>query len=368
MNPVDLIVIGGGVIGASCARELAKRGVAVELLDAGLLPGTASVAAAGMLAPMAETDPEDELLGFGVLARDRYTELAPELLEETGVDIQLQTDGILQVAFDEADVQQVRAQLAWQRQSGFNTAWLDPQELKERAPGISDEALGALLAPEDGSLDPELLRTALLKSAIKHGARVSNIRADSLLIAQGAVTAVETSHGKRTAGAVLVAAGAWSKNLEGLPRPLSVEPIRGQMASLDWPEDEPSAVVYGPAGYVLERSGEAVAGSTMENAGFDASTTEAGIEAILANARRTYPALASASPTRAWAGLRPGTPDGKPILGPDPEVPNLWYATGHGRNGILLAGISGQLIASRFTGEPVELDLCPLDPGRFWSD
>ncbi len=177
---------------------------------------------------------------------------------------------------------------------------------------------------------------------------------------------IEAGSDTRPAGAVVLAAGCWSGRVGGLPRPLSVEPIRGQMAALPWPKDEPPAIVYGAGGYVLRRGKEALVGSTMEHAGFDPSVTEEGLQHIYRAMRRIYPALDPRDVTRTWAGLRPVTPDGRPMLGPDPTIPNLWYATGHGRNGILLAGLTGELLADLYAGEPVEYDLTPMEPGRFW--
>ena len=141
-------------MGAACARSLARRGASVTLVEAGPKPGAASLTAAGMLAPLAEAGPEDPLLGLGVRARDYYADLAPVLLDETGIDIGLQKDGILEVAFDEDEVAAVRAEVAWHRQCGFTAEWLSAAELQELVPGIAPDALGAAYALEDGALNP----------------------------------------------------------------------------------------------------------------------------------------------------------------------------------------------------------------------
>jgi glycine oxidase len=188
--------------------------------------------------------------------------------------------------------------------------------------------------------------------------------------AEGRVTGVRTRRGTRPAGNVVLAAGAWSGRVGGLPRPLSVEPVRGQMLTYAWPEGEPDAIVYSPSGYVLRRGGEALVGATMEFAGYDATTTTTGLADLAAAAARIYPALGTAEVRRSWAGLRPCTPDGHPIIGADTEYPNLWYATGHGRNGVLLAAVTGEIIAHFVTDSPteqLELDLDPVRPSRFWQ-
>jgi glycine oxidase len=368
----DVLVVGGGIVGAAVARALAVDGYAVEIVDSGKEPGIATQASAGMLAPLAESDPEEPLLGLAVRGRDLYRQLAPALEEETGVSLGLWLDGVLKVAFTEDDESAGKGAVAWQRQRGLGTEWLTAGELTERCPGISPEARGAALAPEDGALEPLAALEALLVSAAQRGARiVRGERVTGLEVADRRVTGVRTDAGLRPAGAVVVAAGAWSGRLEHLPRPLSVEPVRGQMLAYEWPTDEPPAIVYTGRGYVLRRGGEAIVGSTMEHAGFNAAVTPEGRDRVAHVGARAYPALAGASPHRAWAGLRPGTPDGRPIIGADPDVPNLWYATGHGRNGILLAAVTGELIAFLFgggAGNGLEYDLAPVRPDRFWKD
>jgi glycine oxidase len=364
----DVIVVGAGIVGAACARALAQRGISVLMLDAGDTPGAATEAAAGMLAPLAEAKADDPLLALSVRARDLYSELVPALEEETGLEIGLRLDGIFDVAFSEKDVVARRSEVAWQRQSGFAAEWLSEDELRERLPGIGPDALGAVLSVEDGALEPVALRDALLASAAGRGTRVERgVKVEEIVVQHDRVTAVRTPSDTHTAGAIVVAAGCWSGRIAGLPRPLSVEPIRGQIVALDWPKSQPPAIIYGGGGYVTPRRGEALAGSTMEYAGFDASVTTDGVNRVLHTASRILPDLIRTPQRREWAGLRPGTPDGRPIVGPDPGVGNLWYATGHGRNGILLAGMTGEIVARRFTGEVVEHELGPLDPGRFWS-
>lgn len=369
MSVPDVLVVGGGIIGAACARALALHGVTVAIYDSGTEDGIATQAAAGMLAPLAETRPDDPVLGISVRARDLYRELAPALEEDTGVDIGLWSEGVLKVTFTEEEEDAARHAIAWHRQQGLNADWLPAGDLRERWPGINPEIRGATLAPEDGALEPLNLLEALLLSAADHGVRITRgTRVETLVIENGRVTGVGTAGETVAAGAVLLAAGCWSGRIGGLPRPLSVEPVRGQMTAFDWPDDEPSAIVYGPRGYVLRRGNELLAGSTMEHVGFAAEVTDDGQAQIAAQAARLYPTLAEAEPRHRWAGLRPGTPDGRPIVGPDPEITGLWYASGHGRNGILLAAITGEIIAQLYAGEDVEYDLSPLSPGRFWSD
>jgi len=368
MSLPDVLIVGGGVIGAAAARSLATAGVAVQIIDSGTEDGIATQASAGMLAPLVETELDDPLLRICVRSRDLYSELAPTLLEETGVDVGMWSDGILKVALTDDEEDAARGLIAWQRQQGLNSEWLSAVELRERCPGISKEARGALLAPEDGALRPLALLEALLVSATRYGARISaRERVEAIEIEQGRVTGVRTDRATHRAETVLLSAGCWSGRVEGLPRPLSVEPVRGQVLGYDWPAGEPPAILYSGRGYLLQRGEELLAGSTMEHVGFDASVTPEGRAQIAETAARLYPALADAPVRRSWAGLRPATPDGRPIVGPDPHLEGLWYATGHGRNGILLAAVTGEILVNLLTENTLEYDLSPLEPGRFWT-
>ena len=368
MSHPDVLIVGGGIVGMCCARAMAHRNHEVVVVESGPKSGAASLIAAGMLAPQAESVAEDPTLELAVRARDLYVELAPTLMDEVGIDIGLWTGGILQVAFTDEEVAERKSEVAWQRQSGFTAEWLTPEEVRERAPGISGKIQGAAYAPEDGSVDPQALLNAMRKSAEAKGVTtILGEEVTSLTIGEGGIEGIQTDKRSISAGAVVLAAGAWSSKIRGLARPLSVEPIRGQIASLDWPTDELPAIVYGAGGYVIKREHEAIAGSTMEHVGFDTTVTDEGLSRICQIASAIYPALTNAEVRSSWAGLRPQTPDGRPIIGPDPNIAGLWYATGHGRNGILLAGYTGELLAQLHSGEQIEHDLCCINPDRFWN-
>lgn len=357
-------VVGGGVIGAACARAAALRGLRVTLLAPGPDPAAASGASAGMLAAQIEPTDED-LLPLAVRARDLYEDLAAALKDTTGADLGFLHTGIATLAFDEEHAAALYEQVAEQRQAGLRCDWLEAAELQERWPGIAPAARGALFAQEDGCLDPAALCTALLADARRLGVRVLPETARRLAVAGGRVTGVATDRAAVPAEHVVIAAGAWSPRIEGLPRPLPVEPIRGQMVAIEWPAGLPPVILYHGHGYLLPRGAEAILGSTMESAGFDARTTPDGIAGIRSGAERLCPAIGALPTRRAWAGLRPVTPDGHPILGSDPAVAGLWYATGHGRNGILLAGITGEIIGDLLTTGHTDADIAGLSIARF---
>jgi glycine oxidase len=363
VSSCEVIVVGGGVIGAACARAAALRGLQVALCEPGPDRAAASPASAGMLA--AQIEPSDDAMrALGVRGRDLYEHLALALRETTGLDIGFWRSGIARIAFDDAVAQQVRDDVAAQRQAGLRCDWLEPDELMERFPGAAPGARGALFAPEDGAVDPAALTKALLADARRLGVTVVPERVMRVIIAEQRATGVALAHGTIDAPHVVIAAGAWSPGIGGLRRPLPVEPVRGQMAAAPWPAGTPASILYADHGYVLARGGEALMGSTMEHAGFDGRVTDAGIDQVVATAIRLLPALGNARPTRTWAGLRPLTPDGRPIVGADPETEGLWFATGHGRNGILLAALTGEVIGTLLAGEATDVDLAPFAPGR----
>jgi glycine oxidase len=363
----DVVVVGGGVVGAACARELARRGRRVRLIERGGQSGEAWRASAGLLAPQIEVRAGDVLFELGIAGREYYRDHAAELRETSGVDIGLWEGGILQVATSDHEVTPLKERVASQRQQGHQCEWLDPEEVAREWPWLAPTQ-GALLAPHDGCLDPVRLVDALRADALRLGVELVTDTIASLSRSRDRVTGVQGSGGQwHPAGDVVLAAGAWTGRIANLPRPVSVEPVRGQLVALPWPAPARPAIVFGRAGYILHRDGQAVAGSTMEHAGFAALVTEAAVEEIHGRAAALVPALAGSRILRAWAGLRPGTPDGRPIVGREPGLAGLWYATGHGRSGILLAGITGVTIAQLLAGEATMDEADLLRPERFWS-
>lgn len=365
VSSCEVVVAGGGVIGAACARALAARGLQVTVCEPGPDPAAASPASAGMLAAQVELG-DDELRALGVRGRELYDSLALALRESTGIDIGLWRDGIASLALDDASAAALRAAVARQRQAGLRCDWLEPADVAARVPGAAP-CRGALFAPEDGAVDPSALTRALLADARARGVTILPAAVDAVTRSADRVTGVRTTAGPVRARHVVIAAGAWSPMIRGLPRPLPIAPVRGQMAATSWPAGTPRAIVYADHGYVLARGADAVLGSTMEDVGFDARVTEQGIAGIRSGAIRLFPALAQRPITRVWAGLRPVTPDGKPILGADPVLGGLWYATGHGRNGILLAGISGEIVGDLVATGTSAVDIAFLGPQRFLS-
>ncbi len=362
----DVIVVGGGPVGAACARELALAGRQVLILERGEEIGQAWRAAAGMLAPQIETTEDETVLEFGLAARELYTDLADALRESTGIDIGLWRDGIAWVAEGDDEAADLRSRVATQRQQGHLCDWLDASEVRARWPWLGPTA-GALWAPHEGALEPIKLVEALVADAKRLGARLIHDVVTEVEQRGDRVFGVAGKQGHYAAPDVVIAAGAWSGEIDGLPRPLSIAPVRGQMAALPWPNGAARAIVYGKGGYLVARGDEAIVGSTMEYVGFRPEVTSAGLARVFASVTALCPSLTRSEVRRTWSGLRPLTPDGAPILGAEPRLEGLWYAAGHGRNGILLAGITGRIIRQLLAGEATEQDIGPFLPTRFWQ-
>lgn len=361
----DVIVVGAGAVGAACARELAHAGRRVLMLDPGRIEGAAWSASAGMLAPQIEAGRDDPLFELGLAGRAIYRDLAPALKAASGVDIGFWQEGIARVALDEVEAGELRSKVAWQRQGGHRCDWLDAAEVHSRWPWLRP-TFGALWAPNEGAVNAAALVEALRADAIRHGARLEQDTITALEREGDRITGAR-GNGRYSADAVIIAAGAWSGRIDGLPRPLSVEPLRGQAVALDWPAGVPGAIVYSRDCYVVHRGSEAIVGATREYAGFRTETVPADIHRLADAARALSPAFAALQIRRAWAGLRPATPDGLPIIGREPRARGLWYAAGHGRNGVLLAPITGVLIRQLLAGEETLEQLDAMRPERFWS-
>jgi glycine oxidase len=363
----DVVIVGGGAIGAACAREIGRGGHRVALIEPGDDRGQAWRAAAGMLAPQIEADGSDSLLALGTAARDHYDRLVPALEESTGIAVGLWREGIARVATEAEDAVALQTKVAWQRDHGLRTEWLEPADLRRRWSWLGP-ALGALWAPDDGALDPGRLVRALLADAQRSDVVVVADRANSVRRQGEKVTGVIGERDSYSAPDVVIAAGAWSPLIEGLPRTLPVQPVRGQMAALPWPPNVARAIVYHRDAYLLARGSEAILGSTMEYVGFDPQVTRDGVARIFSATMALCPGLVRAKVRRTWAGLRPVTPDGLPVIGADPALQGLWYATGHGRNGILLAGLTGLLVAQLLSGDRPTHDLRRFAPDRFGAN
>jgi glycine oxidase len=365
MTP-DVIVIGGGVVGLSAARELAARGARAIVVERGRVGEEASSAAAGMLAPQVHAAARTPLLDLSLRARDRHLRLAEELLAETGLSVELSALGSIDVALTEADDAALDTRVSWQRQQGLPVDWLTAEEVLQAEPNVSPAVRRGALFPGDRRVDNVRLVRALAASAVARGASLLCGRpVTGLLVESGRVAGVRAGTETLRAPIVINAAGAWAGLLGGDPEPPRVEPVRGQIVTFVVAPALLRHVVWSARGYLVPRAdGRLLAGSTLEHAGFDKSVTAAGLRTVLGIALEIAPRLADVPVVQTWAGLRPGTPDEEPILGAG-ALPGLFHAAGLYRNGILLGPLVGESVARLALGEAPGFDLAPFAPTRF---
>ena len=344
----DVVIVGGGVIGLTIARALALRGVRdVCLVERGNLGTEASWAAAGMLLPQVEADSQDAFFELACKSRDLYPAFAAALREETGIDVELDTTGTLYLALTEHDHEEIEKRYEWQTRAGLAVECLSAAEARELEPCISESTLGALRFPKDIQVENRRLLSALANSVKKLGVTITTQTSVAAVLLEGnRVHGVQTARGTISSATVVIAAGSWSSFIEPRPPIPTIEPVRGQMVCLEAKPQLTRHVIYSPRGYLVPRQdGRLLAGSTSEHAGFAKCVTAGGIASVLRNALEISPAIADLPLADTWAGLRPHAPDGLPVLGPCGEIDGLFCATGHYRNGILLAPLTGELIS-----------------------
>lgn len=341
-------MVGGGVIGTAVAEHLARVGHPVTLLERDQLGSKASGGAAGLLAPHSESAHPPAFTDLARRSHSLFPELANRLAKDTLVDVEFRALESLRLATSDLELA-----LLDQHQSGFGQAHrLDASQCRELEPGLGSDVCAGLLFQES-QVSPLRLVTALARSAIEHGAEIrEGTPVEAPVASGGVVTGVRTPAGVLNADWVVLAAGPWTGLLaSALGLAVDVAPRRGQLVTLAPRRRELSRILTAGTSYAVPKpDGTVVLGSTEEEAGFDARPTVAGVARILGLATAWLPALANATVQAAWAGLRPVTSTGMPIIGPDPDYPNLIVATGHHRNGILLAPITAEIVARGLGG------------------
>lgn len=363
---MKVLVIGGGAVGCSVAYFLQRAGAAVTIAERQRPGSGASSAAAGMLAPLAESPDASPFTRLAVAGLRAFQQRAEELAAESGIDFEYRREGMLRVAESPQEAEALRRAIAWQAQTGLQTQWLDAPQLRQLEPELEQGLVGALYSPGEGHVNPTRLTEALASAAVRRGARLfEGCAVEQLELGGGRVSGARCSRGRIGADAVVLASGAWvGRWQEQLQLP--VFPVRGQMAALQCTPPPVRHIIYSRDGYLVPKAdGSIFVGATEEDgAGYAAVVTTAGLHWLLGVAQRLVPALAGAVYLRSWAGLRPASADRLPLLGPAPGYDNLFIAGGHFRNGILLSLISGELLARRILGEQVP-ELEPFSPVRF---
>jgi glycine oxidase len=369
----DVVVVGGGVIGLSIAWRLAQQGLGVSVVDERPGGGASSVAA-GMLAPVTEVHyGEEDQLALALASARAWPGFAAALEAVTGAAVGYRTVGTLLVGLDADDTAVLDELFAFQRRLGLDVERLRGRACRELEPLLAPRVRGGLHAPGDHQVDPRCVVAALLAACEQAGVEFLRDRAARMTVDQAHVRSVVLGSGTAVYAAhVVLAAGCWSGQIEGLPPPArpSVRPVKGQILRLRARRDlvlpalTIRGLVRGRSVYLVPREdGELVVGATQEEQGFDTSPTAGAVRELLTDAAAVVPQIDELELVEVAAGLRPGTLDNAPIVGPT-EVDGLLLATGHYRNGVLLAPITAAAIAALVAGGPVPAEMAVADPRR----
>ncbi|MFD6496333.1 glycine oxidase ThiO [Streptomyces sp. NPDC059944] len=371
----DVLVIGGGIIGLVTAWRAAQRGFGTALVDPEPGGGAAQVAA-GMLAAVTELHyGEETLLGLNLASARRYPDFAAELTEATGQDLGYRRCGTLAVALDADDRAHLRELHALQSRSGLDSEWLTGRECRRLEPMLAPGVRGGLRVDGDHQIDPRRLAAALVTACERAGVSIHRTWADRLTVVRDRAAGVVTSDGNELgAGQVVLAGGSLSGQLAGVPDDVlpPVRPVKGQVLRLTVPQRYAPflnrtvrAVVRGSHLYLVPReNGELVVGATSEELGWDTTVTAGGVYELLRDAHELVPGITELPLTETRAGLRPGSPDNAPLLGPT-ALDGLLLATGHFRNGVLLTPVTGDAMAHVLTTGELPDDVRPFSPRRF---
>ncbi|MER5192743.1 glycine oxidase ThiO [Streptomyces sp. NPDC002755] len=371
----DVLVIGGGIIGLVTAWRAAQRGFTTAVADPAPGGGAAQVAA-GMLAAVTELHHgEQTLLGLNLASARRYPDFAAELTELTGHDLGYRRCGTLAVALDSDDRAHLRELHALQQQSGLESEWLSGRECRRLEPLLAPGVRGGLRVDGDHQIDPRRLTGALVAACERAGVVFHRVRAERLSVVGRRARGVVTGDGTALeAGQVVLAGGSLSGRLAGVPQDVlpPVRPVKGQVLRLTVPpryapflSRTVRAVVRGSQVYLVPReNGELVVGATSEELGWDTTVTAGGVYELLRDAHELVPGITELPLTETRAGLRPGSPDNAPLLGPT-ELAGLLLATGHYRNGVLLTPVTGDAMAHALATGELPDEARPFTPRRF---
>ncbi len=371
----DVVIIGGGVIGLAIGWRAAAAGMRVAIVDPRPVRGATDVAA-GMLAPVTEAGyGEQALLALNLASARRFPSFVAELAEAAGRPTGYRETGTLAVAADADARTELRELHRFQTSLGLAAQWLSGGECRELEPMLAPGVTGGLLVAGDNQVDNRVFAAALLAAADRAGADLWRCRASRVLLAGGRVIGVRLDDDDLlSAGQVVLAAGCWSGRVGGLPAEVlpPVRPVKGQILRLRVPAGRPGLLgrtvrgcTRGGHVYLVPRAGdEVVVGSTVEEQGFDTRVTAGAVYELLRDAHQVVPGVTELTLAEASAGLRPGTPDNAPILGPAP-LPGLVYATGHYRNGLLLAPVTADAVTGYLTSGELAEVAAPFTVERF---
>jgi len=366
----EVLIIGGGVIGLSIARELHKLGLRdLAIVEQVRVGREASWAAAGMLSPTVDAVERSPFYELCSQSRDMFPQLAEELLVESGIDVELDTSGTLLAAFDDNEAKDLVATYDKQRELGFNVERLSRAETIKAEAHISEDVCFSLFYPDDWQVENRRFAAALETSVRRAGiSLIEETVVNSLITRNGRVEGVETQAGARImAEVVVLATGAWTNLIKTTagPLPIDVRPVKGQIIGFSPGQRRLSRVIVSHSGYLVPRKdGRVLVGATVEDVGFDREATAEARKELLSCGTQIAPYLKGARIDEHVTGLRPFAADGLPVIGPLPGLTGAYVATGHFRNGILLAPVTAKVIAERIIEGKESTFLTHFSPSR----
>ncbi len=361
----DVIVIGAGIIGAHCAWRLAQAGLRVSVFERSAPGSQASQAALGLLSYHADPEKTAAMQDLVLYSAALYPDLIDELAQFSGERVDYQPGGQLMIALSEKDLPGIELSHKLNKRKGVQVEKVTPQECRLLEPGLTPDLYGAVFFPEDAWVDNTALTMAIVQAAEKDGGVIKRANVEAVEIRAGRAVGVHAGGELYRADWIILAAGSWSGQIGGIP-PTPVKPIRGQALAVAGRAVR-RAIMSAHSYLVPKGDSQTMIGATVEQVGFDDTNTLAGLQEVSAAGIEMAPRIGQSEFLGAWAGLRPATPDEMPMIGPYLQAPNLVAATGHFRNGILLAPVTAQLVRAVVTGENPSLDLAPFLPGRFSS-
>lgn len=364
----DILVIGAGIVGCAVAYELARRGASVSIVDDRPAGFGATQASAGMLAPFTEAAEGGPLLELGARSLDLYDRFVTRLRDDSGMTVPYERTGSLHVARVEESLAHLAATRDVLAARGVASDLLSSQQLREQEPHLGADVFGGLLIPLQGHVGAFEMTGALAAAAQRLGARIVNDTPVRRVRSVDGGVAVDTDTGTLRSDFAVLAAGAWAGQIavEGVATPVPVRPVRGQIVHLGWSGAPLRRITWDERCYVVPRSdGTLLVGATVEDAGFDERTTVAGVRDLLEAACDLLPHAWTASLLSVKVGLRPGSPDALPAIGWSRAVPGLMYATGHYRNGVLLAPLTAAMVAGALMGDAPDAAFEWTSPDRF---
>jgi glycine oxidase len=362
----DVIIVGGGIIGLAAARELSLKGHSVLVLDRGNARDATSWAAAGMLAPQSEADSRNPFFDLCLASAQLYREWANHLHEESDVDPEYADSGLIFLASTDHDLCRLRKSVEWQKAAGLAAELIAADDVRRLEPALTLPVAGAALMMQESHVTPRHVLDALNESCRLKGVEIrAGVHVVEVLSANGRVSGVRTSTERLEARCVVIASGVHTPEIDGLLPTIPLVPRKGQILSLISERPVFKHMIRWEHAYMVQRrNGDLVVGASNEDAGFDRSITPAGIGGLLNRAVQMSESLAALPIHEMWTGLRPATPDGLPIIGKS-AVEGLIYATGHYRNGILLAPVTAACVAALVENRPAPVALDACSPGRF---